>query len=245
MDLVETTSYLLALSPLFAIVAVAFTMLWTSLMKEPLVQMAVNATLVVLETTEIVWKPVLSGILGVTLPIGMLAVALLKPLVKGLLRIVSVLGPHILSLARTLRSVGIDLGFALKQMVTTLIEFASSLAIVMKAIGKGIYYAMTGLSTVITSVDRSLTVAKQLVFSPSSVTWDDLTTALLPFGVTLLIVLITIWRTRPARPSGKTSGPKAPRRSDRIARKRAMLLSGDLTPLLSPCQKAPAASPNL
>ena len=96
---------------------------------------------------------------------------------------------------------------------------------------------------ILTTLDRSLTVLKQVIFSPGTVSWNDVTTALLPLGLTVALLCFVIWSTRPTRPIQQKM--KTPRRSDRIARKRAMLLSRDLYPLASSCEKASATPPNL
>jgi hypothetical protein len=245
MDLVEVTSYALVLSPLIALLGLGLKMVLTSLSKDPLVQAFLNTTLVALESTEIVWKPVVNGIL---VPASLYVLSGLKPIAKSLLRISVMAFQQTLSLLRTLRAAGLDLGVALRQMSASLIEFTSALGSIVKVIGKGVYYLVTGLGSALAAVEKSLTVVQQALFNPEAVSWEDLTSVLIPLGVMLTLLILTFWSTRPVRPARPGKGVKtlsSPRRSNRIARRKAMLLSGESSPLFSPCKEASATPSNL
>ena len=230
MDLVlNSVSSLVTYGSIVALVAMVVQTFWSSLSKDPFLGPILNTTLVALESTKGVWMPILGG-----------ALALAKPFFKGLVLMIQSGIRLALQMVRMLRNAGMDVSVALRQFATTLSEFGSSVLVVGRTLGKGLFYAFKGLSLVLSSVESAVVTTHRVLFSSHQATWEDLVTIAIPLGVVLGLILITIWRSAPKRTPTKEASP---RRSSRLARKRAMLLSADLS--LSPCAKPTLTAPNL
>lgn len=90
---------------------------------------------------------------------------------------------------------------------------------------------------------RSVALTAKDILFPKEPTVEEILTLLMPLAVTLLLIGGLAWWSKtetPLKPAQQTL-----RRSTRLARKRAMLCSGDLSSLLPPCEKAPTTPPNL
>lgn len=234
MDLVvNSMSSLMTYGSIVAVLAMVVQVFWSSLSKDPLLGPLLNTTLVALESTKGVWVPILNG-----------ALVLVKPIVRALLVVLREGIRYAVEAIRRLRAAGLDVSVALRQLALTLSEFGSSLLIVGRTLGKGLFYAFKGLSIVLSSVESVATTGYRILFSSHKVTWEDLTTIAFPLGVMVGLILVAIWRSRTRRPQ-KTVIPQLPRRSSRLERKRAMLLSADLASMLPPCTKPTLTAPNL
>ena len=235
MDLVlNTMSHLTTIGSVVAFVALVVQVFWTSLSKDPLLGPILNTTLVALESTKDVWKPILAG-----------ALVLVKPIVRALVLLIREGFRFALQAIRMLRAAGVDVSAALRQFAVTLSDFGSSVVIVARAVGKGLFYAFKGLSIVLSSVESVVTTVHRILFTSHKVTWEDLTMIAFPLGVVLGLLLITIWRSRPTRVKDSFSESTVPRRSSRLARKRAMLLSADLQTSVPSCAEPTPMPPNL
>lgn len=90
---------------------------------------------------------------------------------------------------------------------------------------------------------RSVALTAKEILFPKEPTLEEVLTLLMPLAFTLLLIGGLAWWSKTETPSKAVEQPL--RRSTRLARKRAMLCSGDLSSLLPPCEKTPATPPNL
>ncbi len=226
--------------------------LWSLWASNPVVGTVVNTTLVVLKNTEVVWKPVLNASLIVLKPIASFALMVLKPfgpmavilsenVVKALVILGYVTVHAIILVVQTVKyfvdfvqSAGLNLTSAVQSFVEGTKDFAVSLATVGRGLGKLFLSLVHMTSSVISSFEQVGSFLYQFFFAPHSITWNDLQNILIPFSVVLGIVGIVVWRACrrdrvPYAPHKKIDEEcDMPRRSSRIARKRAMMLCSDV-----------------
>lgn len=261
-----------------AVLMANFLKLWSIGMKIPLVQSIVNTTLVVLETTEGVWRPVLNISALVVMPIVSTALVLLKPIgplalvlgdsiVRGLIVIGYVttlvlreVYGYVRESIRMLQKNGVSLQLAVTNAFTNLKDLTLSLGTIVRAAGYFVTRIVHAASFVVESFERVGSFTYNIIFEAHKVTWSDVTDVATPFLVVSCILMYLMLRAGLFRFSRAAPAPadtktmfdiNPPRRSSRLARKRAMLLSDDLGSSLSlSCNKATHAyssssTPNL
>lgn len=277
MDLISTSDILAGASVMMligvfnAVLMANFLKLWSIGMKIPLVQSIVNTTLVVLETTEGVWRPVLNSTALILKPIVSTALVLLKPIgpfalvlgdsiVRGLVVIGYVttlvlreLYGYVRDAIRILQKNGVSVQLALTNAFTNLKDLTLSLGTVVRAAGYFATRLVHAASFVVESFERVGSFTYNIIFEAHKLTWSDVTDVALPFFVVTCILgylmvragLLRFPRAAPVPTDTKTMFDiNPPRRSSRLARKRAMLLSDDLGSAL-PCDKTTPRAPNL
>jgi len=244
MDLVvHTLSSVMTYGSIVALVAMVVQIFWDTLSKDPLLGPILNTTLVALESTKGVWMPIVSGALGVLIPVSQFLLVTLKPFVKGLVHGIREGLRLSLQTIYMLRRAGLDVSAALRQLAVTLSEFGSSVLIVGRTLSKALFYSLKGLSVVLSSVESALTATHRVLFSSHEVTWEDLVNIAIPLGIVMSLILIAMWRSAPRRQAERKAF--VPRRSSRLERKRAMLMSADLQSVLPSCAEPTLPSPNL
>ena len=214
----EAFPYLLALSPLIVGVVALVNSLLQKVVENPIVGPIVNTTLVVLETTKAVWKPVLSTVLTLVKPI----VRVLVLIAKNAWLMALSLRDSFLSAVTWVKANGGD--------VTHVVgEFARSMYIIGKALGKGMYYLSKGLSLVIDSFEKSNAFFRGVLDNPSSFTWDTLQENAIPLLVSASFLALVVWCVVPAPPPRQEEDVKKTEKSGRMetraARRRAFLSS--------------------
>lgn len=251
-DIVAGASF----SMLFGIVATAIAMniqvFWQAWSSSPLVQTVVNTTLVVLESTEMVWQPVVSTALIVLKPIIAFALAILKPfgplaliladnVVRALVlfgfmtaHLVVTVSSAISSFIHFVESAGVNVTMGLTAVATGLKDFSYSLYTIVKGLSYVLLQFTSTLSLIIGSFEHMGSFLHRTLFQGHRVTWEELSELAVPFTVVSVILGIVAWRVmrrdaKPEAPHKKTDMEECvPRRSSRIARKRAMLLCSDV-----------------
>ena len=214
----EAFPYLLALSPLIVGVVALVNSLLQKVVENPIVGPIVNTTLVVLETTKAVWKPVLSTVLTLVKPI----VRVLVLIAKNAWLMALSLRDSFLSAVTWVKANGGDFTHVLG-------EFARSMYIIGKALGKGMYYLSKGLSLVIDSFEKSNAFFRGVLDNPSSFTWDTLQENAIPLLVSASFLALVVWCVVPAPPPRQEEDVKKTEKSGRMetraARRRAFLSS--------------------
>lgn len=243
MDLLSTVSFGMMLG-----------VVGTSLMKfyssHPLIEAAVNTTLVFLENTKEVWKPVVDFSLVFLKPFGPLVVLVLDATVRamvlfGYMTVVTVrkVASYANSTVMLLKQSGISLGTAMSNAVENVKDVVVSLGTLSKALASLTVKVVKGLSFVVNSFDHVSEFLYRSLFETSSVTWQDMVDVAVPFAVVTCIVGLLAWRftrlftpKRPVVEFEEPCKPFEPRRSarlieqsNRLARKRAMLSSCDMS----------------
>lgn len=228
-----------------------FQQLWLLWSSNPIVQTVVNTTLVVLENTEVVWKPVVNASLVVLKPIAAFALMVLKPfgplvlvladnLVRGMV-IVGFMTAHIVlytvrmvhSFMIYMQSVGMNATYAVQSFVQGTTSLAVALAKIVNWIGFIVYEVVYGAGFLLDSCEQVGTFLRRMLFEGHKITWNDLYNISIPFVVVATMVGIVLWRSgifqgKPQAPNKKTDEEcLMPRRSSRIARKRAIMLCSD------------------
>lgn len=235
MDLIAPTSILqtlMAIPFMMVIVPVIVSVIQT-LMADPVVRAFVNTTLVALETTKAVWQPITSA-----------AVAVIRQVYRFMVAITPTLVNVTMEIVRKAQSLGLSLSTALNALMERLGEVGSALIVLARAISKVTLVVLNSLSLVVTSVEQVFEFSKRVIFSPSMVTWEDLTSIAIPMTVCLGILTLLYYRYR-SNTNPKPCEKPVPRRSSRLARKRAMMMCADMSDALLPSQKLTATTTNL
>ena len=219
---------------------------WDSLMVNPEFQAVVNTTLVVLQNTEVVWRPVLTVSLVLAKPILELALLLLKPILHALILIAPTINNLALeginvtaNLLLTMREVGLDIRSSLSHAFQSIHSFSGAIFTITKAFSNVLYYSVKSMSYILSSFESVGDFAYRLVFETRTVTWNDVYTISSPFVVVASILGYIAWSSytnsyRYRSPEKETCEYAVyPRRSSRIARKRALMLLHDLPPQFS------------
>ncbi len=223
--------------PFFVMMGSVMTNMLMTYTETPLVQAFVNATSVILKNTEVVWRPAVNLMLMLLGPFKGVLVATLRGVFKGL--VLAVL--HLVSFVQTLVNATSSFALATK-------EFALSLTTVVKALTNLFVSTVHGVSYVIQSFQDVNLFLYRALFESHTVSWDDLYNISVPFVVVLTVLgYLTYRANRSLRTEVKKieEEPFVPRRSSRIAKKRAMLLSADLAPLAPACKKTSFSTSNL
>ena len=248
-DLIAGVSLSMMIGVLGAALVANFQPLWALWISNPIVQTVVNTTLVVLENTEVVWKPLLNASLVVIKPMAAFALMVLKPfgpmalvladnVVKGMVILGFMTVHAVILVAQTVKtfvnfvqSAGLNLTSAVQAFAEGTKDFAVSLATVAKAFGKVLVSLIHMTSTIVSSFEQVGSFLYQFFFAPHSISWNDLVNIAIPFTVVVGIVGLVFWRSckRNVYAPHKKNDDECimPRRSSRIARKRAMMLCSD------------------
>ena len=250
-DLIAGVSLSMMIGVLGTALMTNFQPLWLAWMSNPLVLTAVNTTLVVLQKTELVWKPFLDASLVIMKPIATFALQVLKPfgplalivadnIVRGLV-ILGFMTTHLVlytvstlhTFVNYMQSLGMNTTLALQSFVQGTTSLAVSLAKIFHWIGYVLYEVVYGAGFVIDSCEQVGLFLRRIVFEGHAVTWNDIYNISIPFVVVAVMVGFVLWRSgilqrKPYAPEKKNDDECIiPRRSSRIARKRAMLLCSD------------------
>ena len=236
MDLIPTLSIMniLAGLPLVIILMPFLKTLVLSVMNNPVVAAVYNTSLIVLESTELVWRPALQ--LSLILVKAMInALAVIIPQVKAAIRTAYNVTMPIL---RKIQAMGISMSHTISVIIDRMVELGDALIVLARGLSKAAFYALKGISAIVSSFETLATIGKKMVFAPQQITMQELSAALLPFLIVCsVITFVAWWRMTPAQ---KTVTTFQPRRSSRLARKRAMLYTMDLSDALPSCKKASA-----
>jgi hypothetical protein len=234
MDLITYRSLfeLIAYTPLLVLVMSTF----FAFSENPVIQSLVNTTLVVLKATEVVWRPALK-----------FALDLLKPLAKALIRY----WPHMkssvmyamnttLTALRTVQGMGISLSNAFPAVLEALKDISKSLIILTRALAHFVYYLVRGATLIVSSVESVFGFGKRLLFEAHLITMRDLSNAMLPLVIVTSLLCMMYWLRK--GPPEKSVKEYQPRRSSRLARKRAMLCMSDMSDPFPSCKKPSTTS---
>lgn len=195
--------------------------------EHPLVQALVNTTSMALKATEGVWKPALVALQ----PLGPVAIAFGNAVFTALVAF----GKVVTNAVQAAFTFGESLGLNMTQTGRALLygakDFASSLFTVTKAFAYLIANTLSGVSYVINSFEVVGVFARRLLFESHLVTWQDAMDIAVPFAVVGCLVSFVLWRaySKFAAPVMTEEEVRFPRRSSRIARKRAMMLCYDVS----------------
>jgi len=241
MSLIPSLSFLELLAAIpFAVVIAPFVLnSLHALMSNALVLTAMNTISVMLNNTEIVWKPVWNLSLMMSKEL-MNAVILVTPIVKdATLRLIN----GTVAFVRTAQSMGVSFASSFPTVMLRLKEIGEALVVIARTLGAVLYYSLRSISLVVGSVERVFLFGKQLLFEAHLLTADDLYNVVLPLGVVMATTMFLYWLRKAPQPQKVSTFQ--PRRSSRLARKRAMLYGHDLSDALPACKKASAISSNL
>jgi hypothetical protein len=212
----------------------------------------VNTTLVFFEQNKEVFLPIANAGKQLVFAIYSTAITILKPTIKALVAIIRILKPYILFVAnvtritiRRVQEAGMSASQAVKNFGANLWDFGSSLAVVTKGLAQLIAYCMKGLSVVFSSFENVFNLGYRILFQTSQITWEELSSALIPLAVVSLVLGSIYWMKRSKTNVAIPPVKPVPRRSDRIARKRAMLFCKDLSVPSSSSEKSSATASNL
>lgn len=262
-DLVAGVSLVMVLGTFSSAILLAINNLWSSWSMNPTVQVLVNNTLVLLKNTEVVWRPVLNTSLVVLKPILSFALMVLKPFgtlglvvldkaFKGMV-IIGFLTAHFVitfvegvqSFINYTKSMGLDFATAVKSGAFVLKDFTFSLAKIIQWIGYAVYQIVWSVNYLVDSCEQVGAFLHRLLFEAHKVTWNDVYNISIPFLVVGSILGFFVWRLTQKFASAPVDMSKKcddecviPRRSSRIARKRALLTCQDLSSTMLASEKS-------
>ena len=244
MDLIPSVSFFqtLAAIPLVITIGPIILAALESYSTNPIAKAFLNTTLVVLKTTEVVWRPVMK-----------FTMTLLKEIVKSLVIILPTVKSAVVTLVnttitavRTAQSMGMSFANAFPAVIQALKDIGESILIVTKGLGHMTYYILRGLSLIVGSVESVFSFGKRALFEAHLLTLEDLSNVMLPFAIVVgMVGMLYLLRKSPSSPESCSHVKFEPRRSSRIARKRSMLCSADLSDALPTSKKSSAISSNL
>lgn len=241
MDLIPSLSFFQALAAIplvMTLVPIVLSALF-KFVEHPFVKPIINTTLVVLKNTEVVWRPAINFAIMLSKPI-LKAIALILPIVKSI--VVYVVNVTV-SAFRTAQSMGMSMANTFPVVAQGLKDIGESLVVLARGLGKLSYYVLRGVSLIVGSVESVFVFFKRVLFEAHLLTMADVYAVMMPFAIVLSLVAVLYWfRKSPSQPCNQTFQP---RRSARIARKRAMLCSADLSDAFLPSKKSSATSTNL
>lgn len=221
---------------------------WT---EHPFAQAVLNATSMVLKNTEVVWKPALNASLAVLRPLGPLALVAIKTVVTALI----VVGQTVSTAVQAVFTFGESLGLNMTQTGKALLfgarDFAASLITVTKALAYLVANTLSTVSYVIDSFEMVGIYTRRLVFETHLVTWQETMDIALPFAIVGCLMSFVFWRAytkfvKPSAPWKKNDDEyTVPRRSSRIARKRAMMMCYDVSDTALARKKSSTRAANL
>lgn len=240
MDLIPTVSFfeLLAAIPLVMVLGPFVVGALVAFMEHPLVQPILNTTLVILKTTEVVWRPAVN-----------FAVVLLKPIVKALVRLAPIVKDLVLfamnttvTAFRTAQKMGLSFASAFPSFVQGMKDIGEALITLVRGMGNMMYYILRATSLVVGSVESVFVFGKRLLFEAHLLTVNDVYNVALPFIIVTSLIGFLYWFRKAPQ---KDVQVFQPRRSSRLARKRAMMYASDISDALSSCKKSSATATNL
>jgi hypothetical protein len=260
-DIVLGTSLLMVLGTFGSNIALSLQAFWQTLLLNPAVGTLVNSTLVLLKNTEVVWRPVLETSLVVLKPIAAFALAVLRPfgpyglvvletVARSLILLTCGTAYLVLQTISFVQSAATNVTVAVDSLVTGAKDFVVSLATVLKGLGQVLLSFLHTTSFIVKSFESVATFGYRILFETSQVTWEDLYSVSIPLCVVASIVGYILWRSSRACFGVKSSAAETkcdvedylPRRSSRIARKRAMMFCSDSS---GTSLESPASPPNL
>lgn len=205
-------------------------------MKHPVVATSYNASLVFYETNKEVLLPILNA-----------AKQLAKTIQSALMLVISIVRPLILlamnltkSLVKMSQELGVSFSYTMESFGSKIFEFAKALGVVLRGLASVLYSLTMSLSYVISSFERVTLFSYKVFFETRQVTLEDLYSVFVPFVVVGTVLGVMAWWMRPT--SVPQCVPSKPRRSQRLQRKRAMMMCKDLS---LPTSKETASSTNL
>ncbi len=241
MDLIVSPSF-----SLFVVSTVGVLMaLW---MENPFVQTFLNMTSVLLKNTEVVWKPVVTALAPLLKPLAPLALLLGKTTVKALILVAEFISKLFVTVSEFTQSLGLNMTQTGKMILYGAKDLVSSLYTVTKALAFLIKNTLSGVSYVIDSFEMVGVFLRKLFFESHLVTWQDVMDIALPFAIVGVLISFVMYRAYTKFVKSDTSCDnemRVPRRSSRIARKRALLLCNDASDTAFACKKASAKAANL
>ena len=142
---------------------------------------------------------------------------------------------------------GVSVTQALSNAFTTVKDLASSLGTLTKAFAYFITRTLYAASYIVNSFDVVGNFLYRFFFETRTITWDDMVNVSFPFLVVTSILGFIVYRANrkqsiPSFPEVTCDYEKTPRRSARLARKRALL---ECDSALFASQKAPLRTTNL
>jgi hypothetical protein len=211
----------------------------------PVAHAFLNNTLVVLKSTEVVWRPAINASLVVLKPIVQLALMLFIQVSRALVLFLFTAAETGKICLQYIQSVSANLTLAAQGLYESTKDFFGSLATVLKGLGYLFAEMVHWASFVIGSFEQTATFFRRVLMEGHKVSWEDIYNVSVPFFVVASIFAFISWRAykKFAKPVEKKE-PKAPRRSSRLARKRALLYCADL-PSASLSRKEASFAPNL
>jgi hypothetical protein len=241
MSLIPSLSFLelVAAVPLVMVLGPFFISALQSIVSNPLVCSALNTISVVLNTTEIVWRPAWNA-----------SVLVSRQIVNGLQYVAPIVKSVILSgvnttitLVRNAQALGVSFAVAFPTVMLRIKEVGEALLVIARSLGVVMYYTTKSVALVLGSVEHVFTFSKQLLFEAHLMTAEDLYNVMLPFAIVLCTIATLYWLRK--SPVPQTAQAFQPRRSSRLARKRAFLYAKDVSDALPACKKASFTSSNL
>jgi len=237
--------------------------LWAPWATNPIVQSVVNNTLVFLKDTEVMWRPVLNMSLTILTPLREKALMILTPFgtlglvvadtfVRGIV-LLSLMTFHLViafvdgvyQFVNLTKSMGLDVVSSLRTVGSALKDFTVSSAKIINWIGYILYKSVSGLTFVLDSFDQCGHFLHRVLFEAHKLTWNDVYNISIPFLVVVSILSMFVWRMSKRFAStpvdyGKKYDDECviPRRSSRLARKRALLYCHDLSSPMLTSQKS-------
>lgn len=240
MDLIPSLSFfeLLAAIPLVITVGPFIFAAVVKFMEHPLVQPILNTTLVILKTTEVVWRPAVD-----------FAVVLLKPVLKALVRLAPIAKDLVVfainttvTAFRTAQKMGMSFASAFPAIAQGMKDVGEALITLVRGIGNMMYYFLRATSLIVGSVESVFVFGKRLVFEAHLLTVNDVYNVALPFLIVTSLIATLYWFRKAPQKSVQVFQP---RRSSRLARKRAMMYASDISDALSSCKKSSTTATNL
>jgi hypothetical protein len=243
MDLITTSSFSLFLVSTIGVL-LAF---W---MENPTIQSILNTTSVVLKNTEVVWRPAVNVALSVLKPLMPLVLLVGKTVVKAVILAMQMMTTAFVAFSEFTQSLGLNITQTGRMVLYGAKDLLSSLYTVTKALAFLIANTLSGISYVIDSFEMVGIFMRKVLFESHSVTWQDVMDIALPFAIVGILMTFVMYRAYAKFVKSEGSSKDAeyvciPRRSSRIARKRALLLCTDASDATLAREKASAKAANL
>jgi hypothetical protein len=213
-----TFSYILALSPLGAMIVASLYKLYERLMEEPILAAVINTTVVAFEASKEVLKPIGSVALAVLQHVGT-ALVVVARYIKHLVLFVQ---NTTKALVAWFKANGADIGDVAK-------NFAHTTMVLTKALGTLLYYLAQGLNSIVTAFQESKEFLGNAYAHPETITWQYFQASIYSLTMsTAILALLTWWMFKsPRAVTAILVEPpmKPPRIQTRASRKRALLSS--------------------
>jgi hypothetical protein len=238
-----------------AIVAMGVASLLQYFFAIPVVQAIVNTTSVFLNNTQLVWRPAYDASLAVLqpfskslrimTPITDMALIVLEVGVRSMIifgyytvltmRSFSEYAFHFINMTK---EAGISLGTALQNTFEATKDFTGAVVTVVRGFGYVTFKTIQGAGYIMNSFEEVSNFMYRFFFETSDITWEDVYNISFPFLIVGSILGYFAWRSYNVLVKPHVYEPKVyndecekPRRSSRLARKRAMVTGEDLSAL--------------